>query len=67
MFMKSPKYRVFDYPARFYKPEEDQEEKRKKKLNFREGRKFKKKRKSALYWVIIFALILYLYFKIQGM
>ena len=32
MFMKKPSHRVFDYPARFYKPETDEKEKRKKKI-----------------------------------
>lgn len=66
MFMRSPRNRVFDYPPRFYKPEEDPEERKKRKLNFRQGRKHSRKRKSTVYWVVLFFLILYLYFRFTG-
>ena len=29
MLMKRPRHRVFDYPPRFYKPEEDEKERKK--------------------------------------
>ncbi len=49
MFMKRPNHRVFDYPARFYKPETDEKEKRKKKLGFSAQRKVDKEEKKSVY------------------
>jgi len=34
MLMKKPQHRIFDYPPRFYKPEQDKGERRKRKLGF---------------------------------
>lgn len=61
--MKRPRHRVFDYEPRFYKPEEDPDEKRKRKLGFRRSRKQLKKGRSPLYWLIILIIILYLYLR----
>ncbi len=63
MIMKRPRHRVFDYEPRFYKPEEDPDEKRKRKLGFRRSRKQLKKGRSPLYWLIILIIILYLYLR----
>jgi len=43
--MKRPRHRVFDYPFRFYKPEEDEQERRKRKLGFTSYRKYKHQKK----------------------
>jgi len=53
MLMKKPQHRIFDYPPRFYKPEQNEDERRKRKLGFREHLKIKRKNRSALLWLVI--------------
>lgn len=66
MFMKKPRHRVFDYQPRFYKPEEDPQEKRKKKFGFGRSRKFTQKKRSS-YGLLLFILIVALfYLKYKG-
>ena len=48
MFFKKSPHRIFDYTPRFYKPEEDKDEKRKRKLGFRRQMKIKRKKKRDL-------------------
>ena len=66
MFMKKPNYRKFDYTPQFYKPKEDEEEKRKKKLGFRSERKYIKKKRTPIYWLLIFIAVLYIYLRFGG-
>ena len=66
MLMKKPRHRVFDYPTRFYKPEEDPVEKRKKKLGFRSYRKFSHKKKSPIIWIIFILAIIFIIIKLSG-
>ncbi|MEJ2103345.1 MAG: hypothetical protein P8X47_02075 [Ignavibacteriaceae bacterium] len=66
MFIKKPRHRVFDYTPRFYKPEEDKTEKRKKKLGFRRQSNFKRKKKSPLIWVLLVIIVIYIYLKLTG-
>lgn len=61
MFMKKPSYRIFDYTPRYYKPEEDKSELRKKRLRFRQKRKFSRRVKTPIYWIILFLIALYFY------
>ena len=63
MLMKKPRHRVFDYPPRFYKPDEDVQVQRKKRLGFTSYRKFRNKRKSPIIWIILILLVLYLIFR----
>jgi len=65
MFMKKPRHRVFDYQPRFYKPEDDPLEKKKKKLGFTRSRKFTSKKRSSygLLLFIVAAVLLYLKYK----
>ncbi len=63
MFMKRPSHRVFDYPARFYKPELDETEKRKKKLGFSRRHKQIRRKRSPAIWGILLLIIIYLYLK----
>lgn len=63
MLMKRPKHRVFDYPPRFYKPEEDEQEKKKRRLGFSRQRKFKPRKRSPIIWIILFLMVLYLIIK----
>ena len=63
MLIKKPTHKNFDYQPRYYKPEEDPNEKRKKRLGFRRARKSKKKGRTPIYWLILFAIVLYIYLK----
>ncbi len=59
MFMRRPQHRKFDYTPRFYKPELDEEERRKRKLGFRNSRtSFRRKTRSPLIWLILIILII---------
>ncbi|BDQ01897.1 MAG: hypothetical protein HRF52_10660 [Ignavibacterium sp.] len=64
MFMKRPQYRRFDYTPRFYKPELDEEERRKRKLGFRNAR-FSTRRKvqSPLIWLILIIILIFILMK----
>ena len=55
--MKKAQHRIFDYPPRFYKPEQDEDERRKRKLGFRKHLKIKLKKRSALLCLVIFLMI----------
>ncbi|MFN3694747.1 MAG: hypothetical protein ACK4UV_07035 [Ignavibacterium sp.] len=62
--MKRPQYRRFDYTPRFYKPEFDEEERRKRKLGFRNARLVsKRKTKSPLIWLILIILLILILLK----
>jgi len=66
--MKKPQYRKFDYQPRYYKPEEDEGEKRKRRLGFRTTRKFKSRKfRNPIYWLVIFLIVFYLYLKLKGL
>ena len=49
MFFKKINNKNFDYIPRFYNPEDDKMEKRKKKLNFRSDSKTRKINKVPIY------------------
>ena len=66
MFFKKPRHRVFDYPPRFYKSEEDKNEKLKRKLGFRRQLNSGKKKRSPFIWVVIVALVIFIYLKLSG-
>lgn len=66
MLMKRPKHRVFDYTPRFYKPEHDEINKKRKKINFNNVRKVQRKRRSPVIWLILVVLLFYLYLKLSG-
>lgn len=65
--MKRPNHRVFDYTPRYYNPETDVKEKRKKKLGFRYARKSKYRKKSPVIAVIILIAVILFYMKLRGM
>lgn len=69
MFMKKPSHRVFDYTPRFYKPEEDEDVRRKRKLGFRRHRKYTRRSKATnpFVWGILILIVLYLILKFQHM
>lgn len=66
MLMKKPRHRVFDYTPRFYKPEKDEEERRKRRLGFSRQRKYKARQKSPIVFLVLVALIIYLVLKLSG-
>lgn len=67
MFMRKPSYRSFEYIPRYYKPERDEQERRRWRLNvkFRSQRKRRHQRPVILYFGI-FALVLYMYLSLSG-
>ncbi|MBN1637825.1 MAG: hypothetical protein JW866_02585 [Ignavibacteriales bacterium] len=71
MFFKRRKIRSFDYQPRYYKPEEDKDEKeterRKRKLGLRTARR--RKKISWVTWGFYFILLLgliYIYLKLSN-
>ena len=67
MFMKKPSHRVFDYPTRFYKPETDEIEKRKKRLGFSRKIKSTRRKKSPLIWILLVIIVVFIYLKLAGL
>ncbi len=66
MLFKKPRHRIFDYTPRFYKPEEDKQERRKRKLGFRMNSVKKRKKRSPLIWAVMVILIIIIYMKFAG-
>lgn len=71
MFFKQTQHRVFDYTPRFYDPEKDKElkelERRKRRLGFRTARTRQRvKTKSPIYYLVIFAIVVFVYLKFAG-
>ena len=67
MFMKKPNYRIFDYTPRFYQPEKDEKEKKKKDLGFARQRKHIGKKRSPFIWIVSVLLVIYLILQLKGM
>ncbi len=66
MFMKKPKHKVFDYTPRFYKPELDEQERKKRKLGFSSQRKLIQRKRSPLLWIVLVLMVIYVYLKLIG-
>jgi len=66
MFFKKSPHRIFDYTPRFYKPEEDKDEKRKRKLGFRRQMKINRKKKSPVIWLLLVIIAVCVYLKLTG-
>ncbi|MBE0571857.1 MAG: hypothetical protein IH618_09965 [Ignavibacteriaceae bacterium] len=66
MFFKKTSHRIFDYTPRFYKPEEDKDEKLKRKLGFRRQMKMNRKKKSPMIWLLLVIIAAYIYLKLIG-
>ncbi|PIQ07713.1 MAG: hypothetical protein COW71_15155 [Ignavibacteriales bacterium CG18_big_fil_WC_8_21_14_2_50_31_20] len=66
MFFKKINNKNFDYIPRFYNPEDDKMEKRKKKLNFRSDSKTRKINKVPIYLLVFVLVIIYLIVKLNG-
>ncbi len=67
MFFKKTPHRVFDYTPRFYKPEEDEDVKRKRKLGFRRQMKINRKKRSPVIWLLLVIAAAFIYLKLSGM
>ncbi len=66
MLMNKPRHRIFEYPPRFYKPEEDPQEKRRKRLGFQSYRKFKNKKRSPIIWIVFIIAVIFIIIKLSG-
>jgi uncharacterized membrane protein YvbJ len=64
--MKKPRHRVFDYPPRYYKPETDEQERRKRRLGFTRQRKHISRRRNPVVWAIFILVVIYIILKLQG-
>ncbi len=67
MFIKKPKHRTFEYQPRHYKPEQDPEERRKRKLGFKSSRTKVSSKKSPFVFIVMLIIIVYLLLKYQGL
>ncbi len=68
MFMKKPNHRKFDYTPQFYKPEEDEVEKKKKKLGFRRQLKtIRAKKRNPIIWIILVIILFIIFMKLQSL
>lgn len=65
MLMKKPRHRIFDYPTRFYKPDEDESVKRKRKLGFSRQRKLKSKKRSPIIWLVMIIALVFIIIKLS--
>ncbi len=63
---KKIKHKSFDYQPRFYKPEEDQQAKRKRKLGFRSNQGQSSRKKSPIIWILMLLVIIYIIAKYNG-
>ncbi|NOX16835.1 MAG: hypothetical protein GXO87_00935 [Chlorobi bacterium] len=66
MLAKRPKHRIFDYEPRFFDPEKDETEKRKKRLKFRSHSLAHRKTRSPFFWLIFAAAVVYIYLVFSG-
>lgn len=66
MFFKKTPHRIFDYTPRFFKPEDDKDEKLKRKLGFRRQMKMNRKKKSPMIWLLLIIIAVYVYLKLIG-
>ncbi len=67
MFMKKPNHRVFDYTPRYYSPETDEQERKKRKLGFTRELKFKRKRRNPIIWILLIFAVIWVILKLNGM
>jgi hypothetical protein len=66
MLMKRPQHRIFDYPTRFYNPDEDPQEKLRKRLGFQSYRKFRHKKKSPIIWIVFIVAVIFIIIKLSS-
>ena len=66
MLMKKPAHRVFDYTPRFYDPDKDPDERRRKRLAFSKMRRHTQKKRSPIVWLIFILVIIFLIIKFSA-
>jgi hypothetical protein len=67
MFIKKPTHKKFEYQPRFYKPEEDSSERRKRRLGFKSSYKDSSySKKNPIMFIIMFLFIIFLLLKWNG-
>lgn len=66
MFMKKPNHRTFEYIPRFYKPESDEKERKKRKLGFTAHRKIPRSKQSPILWILLILIVIYTYLKLSN-
>ena len=66
MLFRKPRHRVFDYTPRFYKPEKDEQERKKRKLGFRRNSIKKRQKRNPIIWGIMVVLVIIVYLKFAG-
>ncbi len=66
MFMKRPNHRVFDYTPRYYTPETDEQERKKRKLGFSKQLKIKRKRGNPIIWILLIIAVILVILKLNG-
>ena len=66
MLFRKPRHRIFDYTPRFYKPEKDEQERKKRKLGFRRNSIKKRQKRSPIIWGIMVVLVIIVYLKFAG-
>ena len=67
MFVKKPSHRKFEYQPRHYKPQMDEDEKRKRRLGFSSGYRNKTTTKMPYAYIIMLAIIVYVFLKFNGL
>jgi len=66
MFIRKPKAKQFEYTPRYYKPEEDLEERKKRRLGFRASRNAKRRGRNPLIWLLFIVVVVYIYLRFSG-
>lgn len=66
MFFKKINHKDYSYIPRFYKPEEDKAERRKKKLKFRTDSTIRKKNRVPFLLLVFLGIIIYFLIKLNG-
>jgi len=66
MLMKRPQHKDFEFIPRFYDPDKDPEERLRRKLGFNRKRRFKRKGRSPIYWLVLLLIVIYFYLKLSG-
>ena len=65
MFFKRPNHRIFDYQPRFYDPDTDEDERRKRRLGFKRRSKALRKKRNPLIWLLFIIVVLFIYLKLS--
>ncbi len=64
--MRKPQHRRFSYDPRYYKPELDKDQLRRKRMKFHRSRALRKRAKPVLYWIVLFLFLTYIYAVLAG-